>query len=191
MPKGALLFVPSRGAFVGTDEMTDAFLRGFPVNGWSVLAVQPTLLARSASLDEYAALAEATAARIRDAIRFLIDGGISRIVVAGDSAGATLLRQCLQNGVPREVSTFAALGRWQGEIDDLPMLELIGERDELAVTSSRRREKDAARRAFSQYRLIVLGAADARYVGFQDEIARRIRGWVERLSLHATVSRDP
>ena len=101
------------------------------------------------------------------------------------------MRQCLQNGVPREVSTFAALGKWQGEIDDLPILELIGERDELAVTSSRRREKDAARRAFSQYRLIVLGAADARYVGFQDEIARRIRGWVERLSLHATVSRDP
>ncbi|MGE4617559.1 MAG: hypothetical protein AAEJ43_11145, partial [Gammaproteobacteria bacterium] len=43
MQKGALLFVPSRGAFVGTDEMTDAFLRGFPINGWSVLAVQPTL----------------------------------------------------------------------------------------------------------------------------------------------------
>ena len=189
-PQGALLFVPSRGTFVGNDEMTDAFFRGFPVNGWSVLAVQPTLLARGASLDEYEALAETAVGRIRDAIQFLIDDGISRIVMAGDSAGATLMRQCLQNGVPREVSAFAALGMWQGEIDDLPMLELIGARDERAVTSSGHREKDAARRAFGQYRLIVLGGADARYLGFEDEIAQRIRGWAERLSLHAAVSRD-
>ena len=190
-PRGALLFVPSRGAFVGTDAMTDALFRRFPLNGWSVLAVQPMLLARGADLDEYEALAETAAARIRDAIQFLIEDGISRIVVAGDSAGATLLRQCLQNGVPPEVSAFAALGRWQGEIDDLPMLELIGTRDDLAATTSRRREKDAARRAFDQYRLVVLGGADGRYLGFEDEIAQRIRGWIERLSSRAAVSRVP
>jgi hypothetical protein len=190
-PRGSLLFVPSRGAFVGTDAKTDAFFREFPMNGWSVLAVQPPLPERVAELDEYEALLESGTSRIRDAIRFLMEQESAPIVVIGDSDGATQIRQLLEDGVPRAVAAFAAIGKWRGEVDGLPTLELIGASDRAALASSRRREKEAARQALKHHRLIVLGGADGHYLGFEDEIARRTRGWIDRLSADAVLPRAP
>lgn len=182
-PKGALLVVPPYGEFIGKDEMTDAYLGEFPVNGWSALAVQPPLLSRLAERGDYDALADKTVARILHAIEFLKREGAERIVIVANAEGAVLARRVLVDSRPAGVSAFATVGRWVGAVDDIgvPVFELVAERDSSALELSKGRKTETERIESQPYELVMVAAADPTYTGFEREIAKRVRGWADRV----------
>ena len=183
-PKSALLVVPPYGDFIGVDPMIDAFLGEFPMNGWSVLAVQPPILPHVSDRDIYDSLADQTIGRILRAIDYLIEDGVEQIVMVGDADGAVLARRCLAENRPTAILALATIGRWAGEVGDLgiAVMELVPGRDDVALKQSERRKTEAVRIESHQHELVVVAAADSTYTGFEEEIAKRVRGWADRVT---------
>ena len=185
-PENALLVVPPYGDFIGVDPLIDAYLSEFPMNGWSVLAVQPPLLPQVADRGIYDSLADQTIARILRAVEFLIEDGAEQIVIAGNAEGAMLARRYLADNRPAVVFALATVGRWAGEVGDIgiPVMELVPGRDDIALKLSERRKTEAVRIKSHQHELVVVAAADSTYTGFEAEIAKRVRGWADRVTAY-------
>lgn len=177
-PQSALLVVPPYRHFIGVDPMIDAFLDKFPINGWSVITVQPPLLPPVAEHGIYASLVDQTLARILRAMEFLIEDGAKQIVIVGDAGGAVLARRYLADNRPAAVFALATVGRWVGEVGEIgvPVMELVPGRDAVALKLSEQRKTEALRFQSHQHELVVVAAADSMYTGFEAEIAKRVRG---------------
>ena len=181
--KDALLAIPPYGGFIGVDSLIDAYMDEFAVNGWTVLAVQPPLLPRMAEHGDYDQLAGQAIERIKQAIEFLLADGAEGIVIVGNAEGALLAHQYLVDKRPTGVSGLATVGLWAGAINDIgiPVIEIVAERDVAALKLSKRRKTDTVRLASPQHELVVVAAADSTYMGFENEIAKRVRGWADRV----------
>jgi hypothetical protein len=190
-PRGALLLVPADGQFIGNDPFIAACMALFPPGGWAVLAVQTPLLPAVSASSRYAALRDAALARLRLGVAHLTAQGPAQLVVAGRDAGAALAL-ALAPELGTAVRGIATIGAWAGEAAPgaWPVLELTAERDAAAAREAERRER--ARRATpaaAAWRREVLAGADRRYAGFEEDLARRLRGWADRLPAPALAAK--
>lgn len=207
-PRGAILIVPSPGRFIDELPLVRRLREDPPAGGYTTLAVQPPLAAPPAAAradaptasdgDESATEAPAAApvadavlcARLGAALAALTAEGVPMVALAAGDGSADAVLACEPGRLPERVDAFAALGRWQGRTAELavPSIEFVPLRDPAAVAAAARRAE--ARRADTAppHRRVDVDAADGRFDGAEEEIAKRLRGWLEKLPAPATAT---
>ncbi len=208
-PRGAILIVPAAGEFIDERALTRTLRSLPPAGGFATLALQPPLspavapaaeaavdaAAQTAVAEDPGAAASTPAApesvavhadfcpRIAAALAALEGAGapLLAIAAAGDSVPAVLA--CYPDGLPSGVGAFAAIGGWQGSLAALkvPTIEFVPGRDPAAVAAANRREAVPLRDDEPPRRRVDLDGVDRSFAGADVEIAKRLRGWLERL----------
>lgn len=190
--RGAVLFLPAPGRFIGDDPVIAAALDLLPAGGWSVLAVQTPLLTATAPLADYAATDAEALARAKAGLEHLAKQQTPpAVVVVGQARSVALALAAAKEA--GQVTAVAAIGPWQDPLgdDNLPLLDLVPDRDPADLERATARRQQASRAKRVGYKLAVLAGADARLVGFEQDIARRIRGFAEHLPPPATTAPPP
>jgi len=179
--KGAVLFIPAPGRFIGDDAVIAAALAEMPGGGWSVLAVQTPLLTAVATLKQYDETHDQALERAKKGLEYLAKQQSPATVVVGRAGSVELAREVAT--AAGEVAAVAALGPWSGQIGDskLPLLDVNPARERLSLAKADERKQEASRANLEVYRQVVLSGADHRYIGYEVEVARRIRGFAEHL----------
>jgi hypothetical protein len=179
--KGAVLFIPAPGQFIGEDAVISAALTELPAGGWTVLAVQTPLLPSVASMQEYADSHDQALARAKQALVYLTAQQTPATAVVGRAASIELAREVATDA--GGVTALVALGPWRGQIGEgkLPLFDVSPDRDRAGLAHTRERYEEAGRMKLPIYKQVVLSGADQRFVGFESEIVRRIRGFAEHL----------
>jgi len=180
---GALLVVPGHGMPLPAMALLEALAAEFPPARRAVLAVQLPLLARSAERDDYAACEAIARSRIAAALAHLQADGITEVAVLGLDDGAALAARALGDGLGGDsITAFATRGRWEGSVEKLgvPRLELLPGRDPLARRHATARARAASGNDPPSRRREYPGAARD-FAGYDDGIARDLRGWLHQL----------
>ena len=179
--KGAVLIIPAPGQFIGDDAVIAAALAELPKGGWSVLVVQTPLLPSVATLQQYADSHDQALARAKKGLEYLTQQQTPATAVVGRAGSIELAREVATNA--GGLTALVALGPWSGQIGEgkLPLFDVSPDRDRVALAHTRERYEEAGRMKLPIYKQVVLSGADRRFIGFESEIVRRIRGFAERL----------
>lgn len=186
-PRGAILIVPAPGRFIDETPLIRSLRSLPPAGGYSTLAVQLPLgeEAASAATSEQAPAAGggALCARLSAALTALAAEGAPLVAVAAEAGSVQAVLDCNAGAPPPGVQAFAAIGRWQGSFDklDVPSIEFVPMRDAVAVAAAERRAAKPAGEGAPPRRRIDLDGADRHFDGADVEVAKRLRGWLERL----------
>jgi alpha/beta superfamily hydrolase len=142
--------------------------------GFTTLSIQmPVLAATAESKDYYPALFPEASQRIAAATQWLFAKGHQKVVLASHSLGSWMGQYHLEKAKPA-FAAWISMGRG-GPIPPLPLpvLDVYGEKDNPAVL-----ESVAGRRATKQ---VMVRGADHFYNGREDELARVLRDFIEKL----------
>lgn len=178
--KGAVLFIPAPGRFIGDDAVIAAALAELPGGGWSVLAVQTPLLSAVASVKHYHATHDQALARVTKGLEYLAAQQSPVTVVVGRAGSVELAREV---ATAAGAAAVAALGPWHGRLSEsrMPLLDVSPAREPVSLAHADERRHEASRAKLEVYKQVLLSGADQRYIGCEVEIARRIRGFAEHL----------
>ena len=122
--KGAVLFIPAPGRFIGDDAVIAAALAELPDGGWSVLAVQTPLLSAVASTKQYDETHDQALARAKTGLEYLAKQQSPATVVVGRAGSVELAREVAS--AAGEVVAVTALGPWSGQLGEskTPLLDV-------------------------------------------------------------------
>ena len=196
-PRGAILIVPGPRAFIDQHPSTTQ-LREIPAaGGWLTLALQVPLQAEVAAPDapptpQANAPADPLCARITAALAFVdvTKPPLIALVAEGDSADRT--QACFADGFPPNVRAFAAVGRWRGKLEGIkvPSIEFVPALDPAAIREADRRVKSARQPNMPPHRRVDIDAADRAFKGAEVDVAKRLRGWLEKLPPPPALPKD-
>lgn len=192
-PSGrAVILAHGIGVHPDWPEIINPLRSELPEHGWSTLSIQMPVLANDAALKDYAPLFAEVAPRIDAAVQFLREQGNGTIVLIGHSLGASMGATYLADKRQKSVDGFVAIGMGVIELDDtmnsalaleklqIPILDLYGSRDLAGVVNSaRRRDKAATKAGNRNYRQLQIEGADHFFLGMDDELNRRVYGWLK------------
>jgi len=164
-----------------------------PEHGWSTLSIQMPILANDASVKEYLPLFDEIAPRMNAAVSYLREQGNKTIVVIAHSLGASMAARFVADNPKAGVKGLVLISMGVIDIDPkmngalalenikLPVLDIYGSRDLENVLATRsERGKAAARKAQNaDYRQIPIEGGDHFFVGVEDDLVRRIYGWLK------------
>ena len=199
-PRGALLIVPDPEAFIDQHAVTRA-LREMPAQGaWLTLALQVPLAAPPAVSpvaavppDPAAAPPPTSAApppasdplcaRVGAALALLQSTSPPLIALVAQDDSAARVLACYPDGLPPGLGAFAAIGRWAGKLAALkvPSIEFVASLDPVARREAARRAAAPRDAKAAPHRLVELDAATRQFGGAEAELAKRLRGWLEKL----------
>lgn len=179
--KGAVLFIPAPGRFIGDDAVIAAALAELPGGGWSVLAVQTPLLSAIATTRHYDETHDQALARAKQGLEYLATQQSPATAVVGRAGSVELAREVAI--IAGEFAALVALGPWSGRLGEskIALLDVSPARERVSLARAGERKQEASRAKLEVYKQVVLTGADQRYIGFEVEIARRIRGFAEHL----------
>jgi len=143
--------------------------------GYATLSIQMPVLASDAPAEDYyPALFPEAAGRIAAAAAWLQKNSKAKMVLVSHSLGAWMSQYHLERTPGAPFAAWISLGRG-GPVPALPLpvLDVYGEKDNLAVL-----ESAGARRAAKQ---VVIAGADHFYSGREQELARVLREFIEGL----------
>jgi pimeloyl-ACP methyl ester carboxylesterase len=173
-------------------EVVNPLRSELPEHGWATLSIQMPILANDAPLKDYAPLFDEVAPRIDAAVQFLQERGNRTIVLVGHSLGASMAATYLGGESRKGVDGLVAVGMSVIELDDRmnsalalqeirkPVLDLYGSRDlDSVLDSARGREKAARKAGNGGYRQLSIEGADHFFIGLQDDLVRRVYGWLK------------
>lgn len=105
------------------------------------------------------------------------------IAIAAADASVPAVLGCYAGGLPPNVRAFAAIGDWQGDFGALalPTIEFVPTRDPAAVLAADRRSALPLAEDSPPRRRVDLDGVNRRCDGAGVDIAKRLRGWLERL----------
>jgi len=180
-PRGAILVVPAPGRFIDETPLIRSLRSLPPAGGYSTLALQPPLTDPDAP--PAAGTPAALCARLGAALTALAAEGAPMIAVAAEAASVQAVLDCNAGAPPPGVQAFAALGGWQGSFDKLgvPSIEFVPLRDPVAVAAADRRAARPVAEGAPPRRRVDIDGADRNFSGAEVEVAKRLRGWLERL----------
>ena len=199
--RGALLIVPDPKALSAQQAVPRA-LREMPARGaWQTLALQVPLAAAMAAPAAVtppatdAASPPATApadaaptldplcARVAAALALLQSTSPPLIALVAQDDNAARVLACYADGLPAEIRAFATIGRWPGKLAALkvPSIEFVASLDPVARREAARRAAAPREAKAPPHRLVELDAATRQFGGAEAELAKRLRGWLEKL----------
>jgi len=203
-PQGAILIVPGPRAFIDQHPGTTQ-LREIPAaGGWLTLALQVPLQAEVAPEQAPAPASDATpptpanapvdplCARITAALAFVDATKPPLIALVAEGESADRAQACFADGFPPNVRAFAAVGRWRGKLDGLkvPSIEFVPALDPVAIREADRRRKTARQPNTPPHRRVDIDAADRAFKGGEVDVAKRLRGWLEKLPPPPALPKD-
>ena len=212
--EGAVLLLHDLNAHPDWPQVIRPLRRQLPDSGWHTLSLQLPLT--DPALSELEQL-DASRLRIAEALAELERRAIKNIVLIGHGQGALAAIDYLADNLAPAVQGLIVISldgsandeprldaaRGLGQIK-LPILDLYGERDHRAVTTSAQRRYDLARRSNDKgaeprpayadvardytekkglslsYRQIKLSGADHQFTGQTRNLLKRLRGWLKR-----------
>lgn len=179
-PRGAILIVPAPGRFIDELPLVRRLREDPPAGGYTTLAVQAPLAAEPAA-PSAAAVDEAGVGT--DAAKGAEDAaaGASAVPAAGAALCARIgaaLAALTAEGVP-----MVALAAGGGSADAVLACEPGGLPAGVAAFAAIGRLDTAP-----PHRRVDIDAADGRFDGAEEEVAKRLRGWLEKLPAKATAT---
>lgn len=193
---GAVILLHGIGAHPDWPEVIHPLRTELPEFGWSTLSIQMPVLDNDKKAHDYIPLLDEVAERINAAITFLKQKKIENTVIMGHSLGTIMSTHYLANSPRTKLQAYVGIS--MGEIDNnkaktpmgniaslrkinIPVLDIYGSEDVVSVTVNARARKNAAARAGNtQYQQVVIQGADHFYRGYETQLVKRIRSWLQK-----------
>ncbi len=189
----AAIIVHGIGAHPDWPEVVYPLRSELPEHGWSTLSVQMPILPNDATTKDYLPLFDEVAPRLNAAIAYLREQGSETIVIIAHSLGSSMAARFIADNQGAGVNGLVLVSMSVIEIDPkmngaialekikLPVLDIYGTRDlENVLATSEEREKAATGKARNtDYRQIAIEGGDHFFIGVEDELVRRIYGWLK------------
>lgn len=193
-PKGGAIIVHGIGVHPNWTEVIYPLRTELPNHGWATLSIQMPVLPNEATVKDYIPLIKEAGPRIQAAIEFLKSKNIEPLVIVAHSLGATMASATLAEQGDLGLRGFVAIGMSGSDLDPqldttaqlpklkIPVLDLYGSRDLDTVLAAAQPRAAAMRKAGNTgYRQLQIEGADHFFVGVEDELVRRVYGWLEQL----------
>ena len=164
--QGGLIINISSGSIVDAQPLHRELARSAVASGWAALSIQPATTDPGSPGKLVPVVSNP---RLDAAFEYLVARGIKNIVVVGDASGAVEAIRYVIEKESAAISGFIGLGRWSAPLEgtDISILDIVGTRDQL-----RRRKK--------RIEHLEIDGAGPVFYGYEQEIAKRVRGWLER-----------
>ncbi len=188
----AVILLHGIGVHPDWPEIINPLRSNLPEHGWATLSIQMPILANEAALADYAPLFDEVGPRVAAAVAYLREKDNRTIVLVGHSLGASMGAAYLAGSAQHGINGLIVIGMPVIEMDDrmngaralekirLPVLDLYGSRDLDTVLRSAQTRSAAARKAENTaYRQTEVEGADHFFLGMDDELTRRIYGWLK------------
>lgn len=106
------------------------------------------------------------------------------LAIAAADASVPAVLGCYADALPEDLQAFAALGRWSGDFGALavPSIEFVPLRDPAAVQAADARARLPLAEDAPPRRRVDVDGVDGRLEGAGEDVAKRLRGWLEHLS---------
>jgi hypothetical protein len=162
-----------------------------PKFGWTTFSIELPDAEQQVSDKHYAELLDQATAHILAAQGQLQDMGARRIVIIAYGLGARMAVDWLSKTPQSSVSALVLISMADGEsnsgIDSnqdlikikIPVLDIYAEHDAVKVLKAAD-ERRRQRGRMAEYRQLEIFAADQYYSRQEDELIKRIRGWLKR-----------
>lgn len=193
-PKGGAIILHGSGAHPDWPDVVYPLRSELPNYGWATLSIQLPVLPNEATHKDYIPLIKEAAPRIQAARAFLQSKGNEPIVLIAHSLGANMATAALAETGDLKPRGLVVIGMPGSDLDPqldttaqiaklkLPIFDLYGSRDLDDVLAAVGPRAAALRKAgHTQYRQMAVEGADHFFVGLEDELVRRVRGWLEQL----------
>lgn len=191
--KGGVIVLHGIGVHPNWDQIIRPVRSRLPEYGWSTLSVQLPILPNDAKQSEYEPLFDEVAPRINAAVKFLKDKGINNIVIVAHSLGSAMAAYYLKDKPDPSVHAFIAIGASGAHFKNsdknyfksletikIPVMDIYGSSDLPDVVEAADRKLSVARKAGNKnYTQIKIEGADHFFNNKQDELVKRIRGWLK------------
>jgi len=188
----AVILLHGIGVHPDWPEVINPLRSELPEHGWSSLSIQMPILANDAALADYAPLFDEVAPRVEAAVAFLRERGNQTIVLIGHSLGASMGAAYLATHSQHGLGGLVTVGMSVIELDDkmnsalalekisIPVLDIYGSRDLDSVLNTAKARATAARKGGNaDYRQIEVEGADHFFVSLDDDLTRRVYGWLK------------
>lgn len=193
--KGAVILLHGMGVHPNWPDVIYPLRVSLPEHGWATLSIQLPVLKNDAVLEDYLPLIGEAAPRIEAAVKWLESQDFKTIALAGHSLGATMGAAYIATDAPPGIDALVAIGMGTSTIDpkadnvahleqiSIPVLDLYGSRDLEGIRKSAKERAGAARKAGNKaYRQTEVEGADHFFVGLEEELVQRVRGWLDQLA---------
>ncbi len=190
---GGAIVVHGIGVHPAWPEVIEPLRTHLPEHGWHTLSIQMPILGNDAKPEDYAPLFNEVAPRINAAVALLKQKGVKNIVIVAHSLGAAMSSAYLADKPDPAIRAFVGIGMGKVAGDPrmdnaialskitIPVLDLYGSLDLQAVLDNAKARATAASRAGNkQYTQFKLSGADHFFNQMDDELTKRVRGWLEK-----------
>ncbi len=187
-----MIVVHGTGVHPNWDQVVRPLRVGMTEKGWHTLSVQMPILQNDAEYREYTPLYPQIPARLQVAEQYLLDQGVTEIVIAAHSQGATMAAYYLAHQ-PSRAKAFIAIGMPAQHSDDpkaiavsaatslrsirIPVLDLYGSADLPSVSESVGIRKSASIRNAAYVQQEIAGA-DHFFEGKDEPLLETVNRWL-------------
>ena len=149
-PRGAIVILHGRGLNPNTSSVVRPLRTGLPMHGWTTLAIQLPVLAKSAEFSDYANILTEGGPRIEAGIRYLRERGYQKVHLIAHSCGGQMTMKWLDHGGGDTIDslTVVSLGMTNYEQSfgrfpplervKVPILDIYGAQDFVAKQAEQR-----------------------------------------------------
>jgi pimeloyl-ACP methyl ester carboxylesterase len=188
-PRGGAIIIHGIGAHPAWPDIIDPVRMALPEHGWSTLSLQMPILANEAGALDYLPLMDEAPGRIQAGVDFLKDKGVKNIVIIAHSMGTTMANVYLAAKPDPAVHAYIAIGMsnpFPAKYDNaaalakitIPVLNLYGSQDLESVIAFADARAASARKVNKHYTQIQVTGANHFFNNMQDDLIKRIRGWL-------------
>jgi hypothetical protein len=190
-PSGAIIINTANGLVVESSLTHRTIAEVAARSGWASLSIQANERSNEVSTSAPEEKEAAAYLRLNSALDYVRRQAIENIVIVGDAGGANVAIQYITKDSPAGVVAVIGLGLWHEDLTgiDIPLLDIVGTRDHQALIKHQARAAKTRQRDH-RVDLIVIDGADASFTGYEDVVAKRLRGWLERVTPGVAVRRS-
>jgi pimeloyl-ACP methyl ester carboxylesterase len=192
---GGIIILHGIGIHPNWTDIVHPLRTRLPDHGWHTLSLQMPILANEAEYDDYAPLFAEIAPRINAGVAFLHQKGINNIIIIGHSLGSTMASYFIANNPNVGIKALVAVGVSGDLFNDnqlgyfatlaklkLPILDIFGSHDLLAVLDTEQDKAEIAREAGNlNYLQLKVPNANHFFEGKEDQLIENIVKWLMKL----------
>ncbi len=160
------------------EPLARALVQGMADGGWLGLAIQ------SPTPGEH--YGKALCARLTAAIDAAKERGARQVVLGAVGTAFDAGMACFNDKLPSEIAALIGLGTWRANLSavKIPCADVTANASASAQTALRERT-NLPQALTAGYRKLIIDAADDHFTGAEQEVAKRLRGWLAQLTRNA------